>query len=341
MAEAPLVSILIVNWNGKDYLYHCLEAVFAQTIQSREVIVIDNASTDGSPEAALVAWREIRLVRLEKNVGFAAANNLGAKLAQGRWLALLNNDAFPHPDWLEKLLEVAETHPEFSFFSSCILSANEPERIEAAGDVYHISGLAWHRAGGLSVSQVPSQGEVFSACAAAALYERQAYLEVGGFDEDYVSHHEDVDLGFRLRLQGYRCCFVPQAVVEHVGSASYGRESDLTVYRVQRNLVWTYVKNMPSPLLWKYFPAHLSANLFFLLYYTARRRMNLIWRAKRDALRGLGYMLRKRAIIQHKRRVPMQDLTSVFEQGWLSPYLLGKRGRSVKQLFRRLISEPD
>lgn len=336
MGQTPLVSVVIVNWNGKDLLPRCLEAVFAQTFPNREVIVVDNASNDGSAEAAQASWRDVRLLRLESNLGFAAANNLGARLAQGRWLALLNNDAFPHPDWLERLLEAAEAHPEFSFFASCLVNSREPQQVEASGDIYHVSGLAWHRDGNLHDSQVPRSEEVFSACAAAALYERQAFLAVDGFDEDYISHHEDVDLGFRLRLHGHRCGFVPQAVVEHLGSASYGEESDLTVYRVQRNLVWTYVKNMPSPLVWQYLPAHLFANLFFLLYYAAQGRGSLIWRAKRDALRGLRRMLRKREAIQSGRKVDAEEIQRVLDSGWLSPYLLGKRAKKVKRLLLAL-----
>ena len=140
----------------------------------------------------------------------------GARLARGQWLALLNADAFPEPDWLERLLEAAETIPN-AFFASRQIQANSTELLDGEGDVYHISGLAWRRNYGLPVLEKFDTEEIFSSCAAAALYPRQAFLDAGGFDEDYFSYHEDVDLGFRLRLKGLRCFYVPKAVVYHVG----------------------------------------------------------------------------------------------------------------------------
>jgi GT2 family glycosyltransferase len=261
---------------------------------------------------------------LPANRGFAAANNLGAKLACGQWLTLLNADAFPEPDWLDKLLDAANRNPEYSTFASRQLSASDPSILDGAGDAYHVSGLAWR-----SFLGYPAKGhglnadEVFSPCAAAAMYKREAFLEVGGFDEDFFSYFEDVDLGFRLRLAGYRCLFVPKAIVHHVGSATFGERSDFAFYHSQRNLVWTFVKNMPSRMFWKYLLAHLIANLVYQSWYSFRLPGKAIWRGKWDALRGLPLMLRKRKEIQAKRRVKATDLNRVMEHGFLKPYLLG------------------
>ncbi len=260
----------------------------AQTFRDFEVLVLDNASTDDSADEVERRWPGFRLVRFEHNLGFAAANNRGAQLARGRWLAFLNNDAFPQPDWLERLVEAAQARPEFAFFASRLVYASDTDRMQAAGDVLNISGFAWSRDNGypLAAAHLEAQ-EVFSACAAAAMFQRQAFLDVGGFNADFVSHLEDVDLGFRLRLVGQRCLYVPSAVVAHVVSASYGAESERTVYQVQRNVVWMYAADMPGRLFWKYLPAHLVANLVFLLYYTLHGRGRAAWRAKLDALRGL------------------------------------------------------
>lgn len=337
----PLVSIVILNWNGAACLPRCIQAVQSQTYPSYDAIVIDNASSDHSVDDLESAWgseqgenSRWRLVRLEQNLGFAAANNLGARLAQGRWLALLNNDAFPQPDWLSNLIRAAQAHTEFAFFSSQLLQARRPEYLDGAGDIYHTSGLAWPRQRGQPAASAPQQpDEVFSPCAAAALYDREAFLRVGGFDETYVSHHEDVDLGFRLRLGGLRCLFVPDAVVTHLGSASYGIESDHTVYQVQRNLVWTYLKNMPGGLLWKYLPAHLAANLFHLIYYSLRGQAGAVWRAKWDAVQGIPAMLRKRRQVQAQRKVSTAQAAKSFDHGLLTPYLLGRRGAKLKRFF--------
>src|SRR5690349_18314790 len=200
------LSIVIVSWNSAAYLPQCLASLRAQTFKNFEVIIVDNGSIDGSIDKLELRWPDLNLkiTHLKENLGFAVANNIGARLASGRWLALLNTDAFPEPDWLERLLAAAESNPEYSFFTSRQLKAQTPHLLDGAGDVYHISGLAWRR-----YAEFPADcfglesGEIFGACAAAALYAREAFLHVGGFDEDFFSYHEDVDLSFRLRLQGF------------------------------------------------------------------------------------------------------------------------------------------
>jgi GT2 family glycosyltransferase len=272
--------------------------------------------------------------RLGENRGFAAANNLGARLARGHWLALLNTDAFPDPGWLEKLIQAAQRYPEFSFFASRQLQANALHLLDGAGDTLHISGLAWRRYAGFPSAQFGLEPEeVFSPCAAAALYSRRAFLQVGGFDEDFFSYLEDVDLGFRLRLQGFRCLYVPDAVVKHIGSASIGAQSDFAVYHWQRNMVWSFIQNMPSTLFWEALPAHLLANLVHCLNFSLKGRGSLIWKAKRDAMCVFSKALQKRREIQKRRTISNAELVQSMERGWLQPYLLGYHTRKVKKTF--------
>jgi GT2 family glycosyltransferase len=267
---------------------------------------------------------------LDKNRGFAAANNIGARMARGRWLALLNSDAFPAQDWLEKLLLAAERHPEFSFFSSRQLQANAPHLLDGAGDVLHISGLAWRRYASFPAEQYGLEtDEVFSPCAAAALYSRQSFLQVGGFDEDFFSYHEDVDLGFRLRLQGFRCLYVPEAVVQHVGSATLGTQSDFALYHWQRNFIWSFIKNMPSALFWEALPAHVMANIIYLANYILVGRGRIILKAKMDAMRGFSLAVQKRREIQRNRKINRSELLRIMERGWLQPYLIGYHIRRI------------
>jgi GT2 family glycosyltransferase len=338
----PVVSVLVLNWNGAAILPRCLDALAAQSFRDFEVWVLDNASSDGSADDVETRWPGFHVARFERNLGFALANNRGAALARGYWLALLNNDAFPDPGWLAALMQAAQAYPEHTFFASHVVEASDPERLQAAGDVLHVSGCAWPRrnvskSGGVAIAdtnptpaniapQNTALEEVFSATAAAALYDRLAFLNLGGFAESFVSHLEDVDLGFRLRLAGYRCLYVPQAVVAHLGSASYGRESERTVYQVQRNLLWLYLADMPGMLFWKYLPAHLFAHLFFLSYYSLRGQAGAVWRAKRAALRGLPAALRRRKRVQAARRVAPAEIDRCLDHGWLSPYLLGRAG---------------
>jgi GT2 family glycosyltransferase len=174
-----------------------------------------------------------------------------------------------------------------------------------------------------------SPREVFSACAAAALYRRDALLEIGGFDERYFCYVEDVDAGFRLRLRGYRCLYVPDAVAHHVGSATTGKGSDFSTYHGHRNLVWTFFKDMPGPLLALYLPQHLILNVLSVVWFSMRGQARTILRAKWDALRGLPAVLRDRRRVQRLRRIGARDLRSAMARGWRAPYSARVRGGVV------------
>lgn len=316
----PAVSVLVVSWNSAACLPRCLEALARQTYSDFEVILVDNASTDASiadivekhPSLAL------RVECLESNRGFAAASNVGASLARGTWLVLLNPDAYAEPDWLEQLIKVADSSSGL-FFASRQIQAGRPRLLDGEGDVYHASGLAQRRNFNFPVFRGGQPHEVFSACAAAAMYPRQAFLDADGFDEDYFAYHEDVDLGFRLRLRGLKCMFVPAAVVHHVGTASTGARSATSTYYGHRNLVWTYVKDMPAPWPWLYLPLHLAMNVISILYFILIGQGGAILRAKFDALRGLRSALGKRAAVQAERRVPVAEVLRAMSRNPLAP----------------------
>lgn len=333
----PNVSVIILTWNSGNVLPQCLSSLAKQTIKDFEIIIVDNGSSDNAIVNLPKKWPafDFQIKELGRNVGFAAANNVGARLARGHWLALLNSDAFPEPDWLEKLLRAAEREPEFSFFASRQLQANALHLLDGAGDTLHISGLAWRRYAGFPAAQFGLESEeVFSPCAAAALYSRQAFLQVGGFDESFFSYHEDVDLGFRLRSQGFRCLYVPDAVVQHLGSVTLGAQSDFALYHWQRNFIWSFVQNMPPALLWEALPAHLMANFIYQANYTFRGRGSVLWKAKRDALRELPRALHRRHEIQKNRKVSSVELLRIMERGWLQPYLLGYHIRKSRRAMQ-------
>lgn len=298
------VSVIIVNWNGEQFLDRCLSALMNQTVKPHEIILVDNASSDGSLDIVR-RFPSVRLIALERNTGFAQGNNLAieAASAESEWIALINPDAFAEPYWLEALLLAAESNPGFDVLGSKLLNAGDPTLLDGAGDAYHMSGLVWRTGHGSLVSaSAESESEVFSPCAAAALYRRSALRKIGGFDEDYFCYVEDVDLGFRLRLAGYRCLYVPQSVVYHVGSGTTGgQHSDFAMYYGHRNLVWTFVKDMPGILFWVLLPLHVSLNLVSIIWFALRGRGEVVWRAKRDALLGLPKIWRKRQCIQKIR----------------------------------------
>jgi GT2 family glycosyltransferase len=322
----PVLSVVIVAWNSAASLPRCLDALSHQTYRDFEVLVIDNASEDGGALGLTerYAGLRLRLERLESNIGFAAASNLGARLARGVWLAVLNPDAFPEPDWLEMLVTAGDSRTN-SFFASRQIQANRPMLLDGEGDIYYSSGLALRANYNSRYDNAGPPREVFSACAAAALYPRRGFLEAGGFDEDYFAYHEDVDLGFRLRLLGMRCYLVPAAVVFHIGAYSTGSRSAFAVYHGHRNLVWTYVKNMPAPWFWLYLPLHIAVNILSIIYFVFAGHPVAILRAKLDALRGLSRALSKRQVVQSQCNVAGTDVVRQMNrnpfgplEGWVS-----------------------
>ena len=295
----------------------------AQRRQPDQIVVVDNGSTDDSLNLAADALRRVDLIRLPENVGFAKANNIGAEAAHRvDALALLNPDAFAEPGWLEALVEAAEREPAVAAFASQMRLASAPERLDGVGDSYHVSGRAWRNGHGANGADWPAQDfEVFAPCAAAALYRRRAFEEVGGFDEQFFCYFEDVDLGFRLRLRGHRCLYVHGAVVQHVSSGLSGYRSDFAVYHGERNAVWTFVKNMPGRLLWIYLPQHLALNVAALLFYPLRGQGRVVLKAKFDAFRGFAGILRRRKLVQRTRRVNLWTLRRAMIGGLLAPYV--------------------
>ncbi|WP_337958516.1 glycosyltransferase family 2 protein [Candidatus Accumulibacter vicinus] len=313
----PKVTVIIVNWNGERFLDRCLSALLAQTVAPHEILLVDNASSDGSLDLVR-RFPSVRLLAQDRNLGFARGNNLAIEeaSAESEWIALLNPDAFVEPRWLEALLLATRDYPAFEIFGSKLVAAADPAILDGAGDAYHVSGLVWRRGHGAPVTSVSEQvREAFSPCAAAALYRRSALVEAGGFDEDFFCYLEDLDLGFRLRLAGYRCLYVSASVAHHVGSGTTsGQHSDFAVYHGHRNLVWTYVKNMPWILFWAFLPLHLAMNLVALLVFSWRGQGLTMLRAKRDALKGIPDMWRKRRSLQSTRIATVREIWRLMDK---------------------------
>ena len=323
----PKVAVIVVNWNGRQFLEHCLAALMAQTVTPWEIFVVDNASSDDSL-SIVRQFSSIRLIALDENAGFAGGNNLALKKvsAEAEWIALLNPDAYPEPRWLQALLESSRRQIDFDIFGSRLINAENPAVLDGIGDVYHVSGLVWRNGhGDFQAEGGEKEREIFSPCAAAAMYRRSAMDAAHGFDEDYFCYVEDVDLGFRMRLAGHRCLYVPDSVVHHVGSGTTGgQHSDFSLYHGHRNLVWTFVKDMPGVLFWVLLPLHVLLNLVTVIWFGLRGRGGVILRAKRDAILGLPKMWNKRNKIQTGRVVSIKEIWRV-----LNKDVPGRTKRSV------------
>jgi GT2 family glycosyltransferase len=281
-ATAPSVQVIVVAFNSAAYLQRCIDALEAQTFTDFEAVVWDNGSADACVER-LDTGPKVRRVIQGENLGFAAANNKAARQSRSRYIALLNPDAFPEPDWLERLVAAADIYGAEAI-ASLQLDDGDPEILDGAGDCMSIAGIAW-RGGYRRPRRAAPTGpcEVFAACGAAALYRRDAFEALGGFEERFFCYCEDVDLGFRLRRAGGRCVLEPRAVVRHVGGASSGGErSDFADYHGTRNRLWTLVRNMPLWLMPIALPAHALTMAYVLARSPERLRIRLD--ALRDAL---------------------------------------------------------
>lgn len=311
------VSVVIVNWNAGELLGRCVSSLMTQTVLPHEIIVFDNSSTDGAVKEISNRFPFVRVIESARNLGFAAANNLAIQEASSKseWIAFLNPDAFPETRWLEALLNAAAANPECAVFGSRLMDASSPAIVDGVGDVYHASGIVWRAGHGMLLGSCDRGArDIFSPCAAAAMFRKDAFIAAGGFDEDFFCYVEDMDLGFRMRLLGHRCRYVPDSVALHVGSAVTGRRSDFSIYHGHRNLVWTYIKNMPGLLFWLYLPLHFALNLFSLVYFSLKGQAGVIVRAKWDALKGVPRMWRKRRKIQSLRVVSIREIWHMLDK---------------------------
>lgn len=325
LSGAPEASIVIVTWNGRQFLEPCLDAVAAQQGVEAETILVDNGSSDGTSAFVRERFPWVRLVALGENRGFAGGNNAGAREARGRFVVLLNNDTIADPGWLAALLRGREAGGPHALASSRIVYMHNPRVIDSAGDGLLRWGGAFKRHHGADVESAAESREVFGVCGAACVIPRTVFDELGGFDEDFFVSHEDVDLSYRARLLGYPCLYVADAVVRHHGSATLGRVSALAVFHGQRNLEWMYFKNTPGSLLLRTLPGHLIYTAAAAVHFARQGRLGAFLRAKCAALAGLPRLLRKRAEVQRTRRVGGAAIWPHLDARWLATKRREKR----------------
>lgn len=312
----PDTSVIVVNWNGRQHLQACLDALAAQQGVDFETLFVDNGSTDGSAEFVRAQFPAVRVLALADNQGFAGGNNAGAREARGRHLVFLNNDTVVEAGWLAALRRAAD-EPGFALVTSRIVYMHDPALIDSAGDGVLQWGAAFKRFHGTRAPEAARSGEVFGVCGAACLVPKAVFDELGGFDAAFFVSHEDVDLSYRARLLGYRCRYAADAVVRHHGSATLGRTSAFAVFHGQRNLEWVYLKNSPLSILLRSMPGHLLYTAAAAGYFARMGLLGAFLRAKLAAVAGVPRVLRQRAIVQRTRRVGAGAIWPLLERRWL------------------------
>ena len=317
----PEISIIVVNWNGKALLNDCLVPLLRQTHAACELIFVDNASTDGSADWVREKFPQVNVVQCSSNRGFTGGNLAGFKAAHGDFIALLNNDTRADERCLNELLLPMLRDSHVGICAAKLL-LDGSEVINSAGIVLTTAAVGFDRGYGQDSLLYDLPEQVFGACAAGVLYRRSMLEEVGFLDNDFFLYGEDVDLSFRAQIAGWKCLYVPTAIVYHKLNTTARKLSDVHVYYHTRNLEFVWLKNMPTALMICYAHHKLFQELGAFCYLCLRHgKWFPFFRAKRDALKMLPIMLRKRRNVQRQRRVSnaylKSMLTSVFNKDWL------------------------
>jgi len=309
----PLVSIIIVNWNGAQHLPVCLNALRRQTYRTFEVILVDNASRDNSLDLVTKNYPEVKVIALSHNRGFTGGNNAGLRAARGEIVALLNNDTEADEHWLAEVTAAFERHPEAGSVASKMKLFDRRDTFHTAGDFYRMDGLPGNRGvWEVDRGQYDREEYVFSACGGSAAYRRSMLNQIGLLDEDYFFSCEDIDLAWRAQLAGWKCVYAPRALVYHKLKATGGGVT--ASYYDGRNFIWVIAKNYPASL-WRIHRRSIIRRQGVLFAEALRAWRGAAARARirgmLAGLVGLPRMLRKRRAVQALRRVDDAYLQSI------------------------------
>lgn len=276
MQEAK-VTVVIPNYNGIKYIRDCMDSLRRQNYEPFEVLVIDNASKDGSLEILMQEYPEARVIALEENTGFCYAVNLGIRESNTPYVILLNNDTIVKPGFVSALVKTIEEGEDIFSVSAQMLSMEDENLLDGAGDGYNILGWAYARGKGRPASQYDKKTEIFSACGGAAIYRKSVMEQIGYFDEKHFAYLEDVDIGYRARIYGYRNLYEPAAKVIHAGSAVSGsRYNEFKTKLASANNAYVVIKNLPILLLILNAPFLLLGFLVKSCFF-ARKKMGMLY----------------------------------------------------------------
>jgi GT2 family glycosyltransferase len=315
-------TVIIVNWNGKELIGECLDGMRRQTYRDFSIVMVDNGSTDGSVEYVAHAYPEVTIIQLKKNYGFCLANNLALEEVETEYVVLLNNDVVAAPDWLGCLVAAMKAYPQAGSATSKFLYYDRPDVIDRAGDGYSRAGAGVLRGRGEPAGRYNRREWVFGACGGASIYRTRMLTDIGFFDPNFFIINEDVDLSFRAQLMGYRCLYVPEAVVYHRASRSIGYDSPKSVYYGHRNLEWVYLKNIPSVLFVKTLLHHLCYNSIAFVFFLFKGRLKPFIAAKKDALKGIRWVMEERRKIQRRKKASDAYIWGLLEKEFFLPRLL-------------------
>ena len=338
----PLVSVIILNYNGGEYVEECVDSILRQTYGNKEIIVVDNGSTDGSLERIKERFsRKIALIENNCNLGFAEGNNTGISSAKSEYIALLNDDACAADNWLSELMGATlRSDGSFGMWASKILFYDKRDTIDTAAHLIYPDGLNRGRGKGEPDTDIYNrEEEVLFPSGCAALYSKSMLDRIGLFDPDFFAYGDDTDIGLKARIAGWKCLYVPSAIVFHRSSATAGRYSPLKAYLVERNRLWILIKYFPlrhilvSPLytftrfiLQSYGAlTGIGAAGRFTEQHSLMRLLGVLLKAYFDGARGSLKMIRKRSALKKIRKTKVKDFSK-----WIKRF-----GISAKEISLR------
>ncbi|MGE5397600.1 MAG: glycosyltransferase family 2 protein [Chitinophagales bacterium] len=316
------VSIIIVTFNSANVIKECLEALERQTFKDCETIVVDNQSTDNTIDI-VKKFAGVKLVGLNENRGFTGGNIEGLKYCHGEYIVLLNPDTEAVSEWLQKFVEAMDFHPEAGICASKLV-VHGTDLIDSAGDGCTTTGRGFKRGEGESAERYNEEEYVFGACGAAMLIRKELIQDIGFLDDDFFLIFEDVDFCLRSQLAGWKCLFVPEALVYHKVRTSIGHMSDLAVYYSIRNARIVLHKNFPLILKIKFFHHHLIQEVATFIYFVIKHHKPKIYlRANRDFLKKVPSLNKKRKAIKKtiSYRELNQELSSIIKTSFIKTKL--------------------
>ncbi len=323
--KPPRVSVVIPTWNGEKLLPMVLDSLRTQRYRDFDTVVVDNGSEDGSVELLAREYPEVRVVALPENLGFSVAVNAGIRAGDGELVALVNNDVELDPEWLAEMVAALDRDPRAGSATARIRQFRARHLLDSAGD--RIRGVPEGRGYGLPDGpEFDRPGYVASPCAAAALYRRAMLDEIGLFNEDFFAYYEDVELGMRAQIAGYRCVYVPTAITYHLGSETSKRISKRAAFYRLRNLVQLQLTTLPVGYLLRSIP---SLARPVLVFGVRGGGSGTCVRVGWATLRRLPAIVRRRREIFARRRISIDELREILDP---PPSVLGW---AIRKLARR------
>jgi GT2 family glycosyltransferase len=306
--NCPLVSIIVISFNEIDLIGECLNHILAQSYSNYEVIVYDNASSDGTPDYIARNFPNIELIRGAENLGFGGANNEAAQIARGKYLAFVNDDAYVAPGWLTPLVELMEADPSIGCTGPELMCLEKRDTILCHGNGIHLSGVAYLNDRG-QLARPASPMEVGGISGAAFLIHRELFQEMGGFEGMFFLYYEDTDLSLRLHLLGKRYVIVPGARVYHNSESRFGLQK---LYHLERNRYLSLFSLMSPGMLVLMAPSMLLFELISWGYCLLQGRKALQTKARtwRDIYRLRSWIKVRRS--RYEKKLTSAYLWDVF-----------------------------